>query len=49
MNGIALLCPEIAARILFGAILILNGIAFWKIVLPAYKKSFIEQTANKPE
>lgn len=49
MNGIALLCPEVAARILFGAILILNGVAFWKIVLPAYKKSFIEQTANKPE
>lgn len=48
MNGIALLCPEVAARILFGAILIINGLAFWKILLPTYKKSFTEQTEVTP-
>lgn len=49
MNGIALLCSEIAARILFGALLIVNVLAFWKIVLPTYKKSFTEQTEDMPE
>ena len=40
MNGIMLLCPEWAARIVFCAILIGNAIVFWKKVLPIYKKSF---------
>lgn len=40
MNGIRLLCPEWMARAGFGAILLANGIIFWKKVLPAYKKSF---------
>ena len=40
MNGIALLCPEWAARCLFGALLLGNGLVFWKRVLPVYKKSF---------
>ena len=40
MNGIRLLCPEIAARSLFGAVLILNALTFWKSVLPAYTRSF---------
>lgn len=40
MNGIALLCPEWAARALFGVLLIANGIVFWRAVLPVYKKSF---------
>ena len=40
MNGIRLLCPEWMARAGFGAILIANGIIFWKKVLPVYKKSF---------
>ena len=40
MNGIALLCPEWAARCLFGALLLANGLVFWKRVLPVYKKSF---------
>ena len=40
MNGIALLCPEWAARCLFGALLLINGLVFWKRVLPAYQRSF---------
>lgn len=40
MNGIALLCPEWAARCLFGALLLVNGLVFWKRVLPIYRQSF---------
>lgn len=40
MNGIRLLCPEWMTRAGFGAILLANGIVFWKKVLPVYKKSF---------
>ena len=40
MNGIALLLPEWAARIGFGALLIVNGLMFWKRVLPVYSSSF---------
>ncbi len=40
MNGISLLIPEIAARIIFGALLITNGFVFWKVILPKYKKAF---------
>lgn len=43
MNGIALLCPEWAARCLFGALLLVNGLAFWKRVLPVYRQSFARQ------
>ncbi|MBQ3256734.1 MAG: hypothetical protein IJA67_04920 [Oscillospiraceae bacterium] len=42
MNGIALLVPEMTARIAFGALLILNGLVFWKSVLPRYTESFHE-------
>lgn len=42
MNGIALLCTEWAARIGFGALLIVNGLVFWRLVLPSYKRSFSE-------
>ena len=42
MNGIALICPEWAARCLFGALLLINGLVFWKRVLPAYRQSFAE-------
>ena len=42
MNGIDLLCPEWAARCLFGVLLIANVLVFWKRVLPVYKKSFAE-------
>lgn len=40
MNGISLLCPEWAARCLFGLLLLVNGLVFWKQVLPVYRKSF---------
>ena len=40
MNGIALLLPEWAARIGFGALLIVNGLVFCKLVLPVYSRSF---------
>ena len=46
MNGIALLCPELAARILSGVLLIVNGIVFWRCVLPMYKKSFSGAAEN---
>ena len=40
MNGIALLLPEWTARVGFGVLLLVNGLVFWKWVLPVYKKSF---------
>ena len=40
MNGIALLIPEMTARIAFGALLLINGLVFWKLVLPQYTESF---------
>ena len=40
MNGIALLCLEREARCLFGALLLVNGLAFWKRILPVYRQSF---------
>ena len=43
MNGISLLCPEWAARCLFGALLLVNGLVFWKRVLPVYRQSFARQ------
>lgn len=43
MNGIALLCPEWAARCLFGVLLLVNGLVFWKRVLPTYQQSFSRQ------
>lgn len=48
MNGIALLCPEWTARILFGILLALNGFVFWRCVLPVYRKSFSEPTEGTP-
>ena len=40
MNGIANLCPEWAARVIFGVLLLINALVFWKRVLPVYRKSF---------
>ena len=42
MNGIALLLPEVAARILFGVLLLIHGLVFWKMILPKYKMAFSE-------
>ena len=41
MNGIALLFPEWAARIFFGAMLVIHCLLFWRIVLPTYKRAFM--------
>lgn len=46
MNGIALLVPEWAARVGFGALLIVNGLMFWKRVLPVYSSSFSNREAQ---
>ena len=40
MNGIALLVPEWAARSGFGVLLLVNGLVFWKRILPIYSSSF---------
>ena len=40
MNGIALLIPELFARMTYGIILIMNGVVFFKVVLPKYKQAF---------
>lgn len=40
MNGISLLCPEWMARSFFGALLVGNGLLFWKRLLPMYRASF---------
>lgn len=40
MNGIALLMPELAARVLYGGLLLAHGVLFWRVVLPKYKKAF---------
>ena len=42
MNGIALLIPEVAARMLYGVLLAVNAVVFIKIVLPKYKAAFAE-------
>ena len=42
MNGIKLLVPEVAARILYGLILIVNVFVFVKVVLPKYKLAFVD-------
>ena len=44
MNGISLFCPEWIARSVFAVLLIINGLIFWKRVLPVYKESF----SNEP-
>ena len=40
MNGISLLFPEIAVRIVYGIILAINIAVFMKIVLPKYQLAF---------
>lgn len=40
MNGIVLLMPEVVARIGYGVLLVMNGIVFFKVVLPKYKLGF---------
>ena len=44
MNGISLLFPELAIRIVYGLILIVNVFVFIKVVLPKYKLAFTDET-----
>ena len=43
MNGIAQFFPEWAARCLFGVLLLINGLVFYKRLLPIYRQSFSHQ------
>ena len=45
MNGIKLVIPEVAARIIYGIILITNALVFVKFVLPKYKTAFLSEAA----
>ena len=47
MNGIALLVPEWTARVLFVVLLVVNGLVFWKRILPIYNKSFSDTEKEK--
>lgn len=42
MNGIKLLVPEVAVRIIYGLALIVNVFVFVKVVLPKYKLAFAD-------
>ena len=42
LNGIALLMPELVARIGYGILLVINILVFFKVVLPKYKLGFQE-------
>lgn len=44
MNGIALMVPEIPARIVFFLLLLVNLLLNIKVVLPVYSRSFQEST-----
>ena len=46
VNGIALLMPEWVARVGFGVLLLVNGLVFWKRVLPVYSSSFSNTEAQ---
>ena len=46
MNGISPLIPEIAAGITAGVLLIINGIIFFKVILPTYSSSFKDTSEN---
>ena len=46
MNGIGLLVPEVAARILYGVVLLVNAFVFVKIVLPKYTAAFAKNSED---
>ena len=43
MNGIIYLMPELFAHILYGILFVINGIVFFKVVLPKYTFSFKQE------
>lgn len=44
MNGISMILPEMAARIGYGVLLLINVVVFFKLVLPKYKQGFETDT-----
>ena len=46
MNGIALLLPEWIARFGFGVLLVIHCLLLWIAILPKYRKSFAESSAQ---
>ena len=43
MNGISFLAPEIVARSVYGCLLVINVVVFFKMVLPKYQSAFQEE------
>lgn len=43
MNGIALLIPEMRARVIFGVLLVIHGLLIFKVVIPKYKLAFVNK------
>lgn len=43
MNGISLLMPEMASRIVYSALLVVNGCIVWQRVYPIYRAAFENQ------
>lgn len=46
MNGIALLIPEMTARIIYGVLFLIHLIILFKIVIPGYTKAFHNNKSN---
>ena len=40
MNGISLIIPEIAVRVIYGILFVVNAVIFIKVILPKYKMAF---------
>lgn len=49
MNGIALLLPEWAARLIFGGLLLADALVFWKRILPVTGSRFPTIRNRLPE
>ncbi len=47
MNGISLIVPKLLAQCIYGAVLLINILVFWKLVLPRYKASFEKEALKK--
>ncbi|MBQ8438439.1 MAG: hypothetical protein IJX21_06795, partial [Alistipes sp.] len=43
MNGIALIVPEVVASVVAAIIGVVNIIVIWKVLYPAYTRSFAEE------
>lgn len=46
MNGIALLIPEMTARIIYGVLFLIHLVILFKIVIPGYTKAFDNNESN---